>query len=390
MKRRALLGGAAVAGAAAVGGTVLGAAAAEAGHESDPAGSRSIEFHGPHQAGIEMEPQAHQSLLSLDLRDGVDADSVRRLLVLLTDDARRLAAGRAPLADLERELAAVPARLTVTFGFGPGLVAAVAGTAAVPQWLRPLPAYRTIDRLQSRWSGGDLLVQVAADDPTTVSHALRLLTRDAHAFATVRWRQDGFRHAANSHRPGTAMRNLFGQVDGTANEVPGSSGFARVVWRDDDPEAWLSGGTTLVVRRIAMNLDTWDAVGREGREFSVGRRLADGAPTTGGRPEDVPDLEAVDSLGFTVISRSAHVRRARPADESQRILRRGYNYDEADGAGLVFCAFQADLERQYLPIQARLAEHDALNAWTTPVGSAVFAIPGGVRPGGFVGEALFT
>lgn len=91
-----------------------------------------------------------------------------------------------------------------------------------------------------------------------------------------------------------------------------------------------------------------------------------------------------------MVGPAAHVRRARTGDDSQRIFRRGYNYDDADGTGLVFCAFQADLVRQFLPIQARLAELDALNAWTTPIGSAVFAVPAGVRPGGFVGEALFT
>src|SRR5690606_16735833 len=163
-------------------------------------------------------------------------------------------------------------------------------------------------------SGGDLLLQVAADDPTTVAHALRLLVRDARSFATVRWRQDGFRHAASSHRPGTAMRNLFGQVDGSANEEPGSRRFREIVWRDD-ADAGLDGGTTMVVRRIAMNLDTWDEVGRTGREFAIGRRLADGAPTTGGTEADDVDLDAVDERGFTVVGPAAHVRRARTDDD---------------------------------------------------------------------------
>lgn len=391
MKRRALFGGAAAVGAAAVGGAAIGGVVgAGATGDAEPAGRRTVSFHGVHQGGIEMEPQAHQTLVAFDLAEGTDADAVRRLLMLLTGDAERLTAGRAPLADLEPELAAVPARLTVTFGFGPGLVAAVRGQRAVPDWLGPLPAYRTIDRLESRWSGGDLLVQVAADDPTTVAHALRLLVRDSRAFATVRWRQDGFRHAANSHRRGTAMRNLFGQVDGSANDAPGSSAFDRIVWRDGSgDEAWLAGGSTMVVRRIAMNLDTWDEVGREGREFSIGRRLSDGAPTTGGTEADDPDLEATDERGFTVVGPSAHARRARTDDDTQRIFRRGYNYDDADGTGLVFTSFQADLRHQYLPLQARLAEHDALNAWTVPIGSAVFAIPGGIRPGEHVGAALF-
>lgn len=387
MKRRALFGGAAAVGAAAVGGAVLGSAAAPA-DAPRPHGTDTVPFHGRHQAGIATDAQAHQSLLAFDLVRGVDAEAVRRMLTLLTDDAERLTAGRAPLADIEPEMAAVPARLTVTFGFGPRLVRIVAGPTAVPAWLRPLPPYPTIDRLEERWNGGDLLVQVAAEDPTTVAHAVRMMVRDARAFATLRWRQDGFRHAAGTHRPGTTMRNLFGQIDGSANAVPGTEEFDRVVWRDG-PEEWLVGGTTMVVRRIAMDLDTWDEVGRTAREFSVGRRLSDGAPLTGGTETDDVDLDAVDERGFTVIGPAAHVRRARTDDPTQRIFRRAYNYDGVDGTGLVFTAFQADLEHQYLPMQARLAELDALNAWTTPIGSAVFAIPGGIAPGEHVGQALF-
>ena len=92
----------------------------------------------------------------------------------------------------------------------------------------------------------------------------------------------------------------------------------------------------------------------------------------------------------------------------ERILRRGYNYDEpvfnASGfsehgqisggisdAGLIFVAYQADPVAQFVPIQKRLEQLDMLNTWTVPVGSAVFAIPSGVREeGGYIGESLFT
>lgn len=90
------------------------------------------------------------------------------------------------------------------------------------------------------------------------------------------------------------------------------------------------------------------------------------------------------------------VRRARPEDGSQRIFRRAYNYDAAQGggeisdSGLIFVFYQADVERQFIPIQRRLDEMDMLNQWTTPVGSAVFAIPPGSREGGFIGEGLFA
>lgn len=43
-----------------------------------------------------------------------------------------------------------------------------------------------------------------------------------------------------------------------------------------------------------------------------------------------------------------------------------------------------------MPVQQRLAEKDLLNIWTTPVGSAVFAILPGAREGEILGEALLA
>ncbi len=36
-----------------------------------------------------------------------------------------------------------------------------------------------------------------------------------------------------------------------------------------------------------------------------------------------------------------------------------------------------------------MSKFDALNQFTTHVGSAVFACPGGIEPGRFVGQSLF-
>ena len=58
-------------------------------------------------------------------------------------------------------------------------------------------------------------------------------------------------------------------------------------------------------------------------------------------------------------------------------------------AGLVFMSFQANIARQFVPIQNRLDARDALNDWTSAIGSAVFAIPGGFAAGDWLGRALF-
>lgn len=396
--RRQFLFGGAVAGvgaAAAIGIDAAVTASASAGPEDAAAsvplnGDVVVPFHGPHQAGIDTDAQTHGTFLALDLLPETDREALRRMMRILTDDAARMTQGRAALADSEPELATAPARLTVTFGFGPGFVARAQGEA--PAWLAPLPAFG-IDRLRPEFSDGDLFVQVAADDPLTVAHASRMLLKDAKSFAGLRWIQHGFRRAHGSVRPGTTMRNLFGQVDGTSNPQPGTSDFDRLVW--DTGRGWLAGGTSVVVRRISMDLDKWDRLDRPGRDQSVGRFQSSGAPLTGSDEFDEPDFEAKSAIGFPVIPEFSHMRRARSENTAERIFRRGYNYDEPPGtgisdAGLVFVSFQADVERQFVPLQRRLDELDLLNEWTTPIGSAVFAVPPGCAEDGYIGETLLA
>ncbi|MEU4547380.1 Dyp-type peroxidase [Nonomuraea dietziae] len=375
ISRRGLLAG----GAATAVGALTGGAPAQA-----PGGTAAVTtpiepFDGVHQAGIATTPQTHAVFVGFDLLHKTSKEAIVRLLRLLTDDARRLTQGRPALADTEPELALAPARLTVTFGFGPGLFMA----AGLDSPVKALPAFTT-DRLQKRWSGGDLLVQICADDNLTVSHALRMIVKDARSFTRVRWTQRGFRQSA-----GTVNRNLMGQVDGTANPTD----LDRAVWIRDGP---LRGGTTLVLRRIRMELETWDAADRVAREFTIGRRLADGAPLTGRAERDEPDFEKVNALGFPVISEYAHIRRAHVSDPGMRILRRPYNYDDGlapDGrsdSGLLFASYQADIDHQFVPVQRNLAEADLLNEWITPIGSAVFAIPPGCSPSGWIGDSLLS
>ena len=398
LSRRSLLFGGAAAGA----GAAVALAADRTGVlppsrqvELDAAGlngARTVPFHGAHQAGIDTPIAAHTSFVALDLLPDTGADALGRMMRLLSDDAARLSAGEGALADTEPELAAVPAALTVTFGFGPELVRRAGGASAVPSWLAPLPDF-SIDALEDEWSGGDLLLVVSADDAVTVAHAVRMLLKDSRAFATVRWRQDGFRRAYGSEVSGTTMRNLFGQVDGTTNPEPGSAEFDRAVWSSD---RWLAGGTSLVLRRTRLDLDVWDEVDPVARGFAVGRRFHDGAPLTGSREADAPDFEATNAAGLSVISPVSHIARARPVEDHEVIFRRSYNYDLAptgssvSESGLVFASYQADVARQFTPIQRRLAEADLLNTWTTPIGSAVFAIPPGCEPGGFIGDTLLA
>jgi dye decolorizing peroxidase len=192
-----------------------------------------------------------------------------------------------------------------------------------------------------------------------------------------------------------AQRLTQGQVDGTVNPAAGTPEFNETVWDSGQFQPWLSGGTLMVIRRIRMDLDAWDELDRPSKEMTVGRRLDTGARLTGTRENDPVDLGAMRD-GIAVIPQNSHVALAHKRDAQERFLRRGYNYDDppepgqTTNSGLIFVAYQRDIDRQFLPVQRRLAQFDALNRWTMPIGSAVFVIPPGVRPGCYIGQQLLA
>ncbi|WP_348535843.1 Dyp-type peroxidase [Kocuria sp. JC486] len=421
--RRGFLIAGGTAGAGAAAGIGLGAAqragllgqdtgSADAGSAGEntaeaPVGARAEPYYGLRQAGIDTLPQSFATFIAIDLSEDTQRETVRRMMRVLTADAAKLTVGEAPVHDQEPELALNPSRLSVTFGFGARVFEIVAPDRA-PSWAGPLPAFG-IDQLEDRWNDGDLLIQLACEDTVTLAHAQRLLLKDVRGFGSVRWVQNGFRSVPGAEAADPpSMRNLFGQVDGTVDTQPGTDEHERIVWGRGDGafEPWITDGTSLVLRRIHMNLDTWDEADRPAREDAVGRKLDTGAPLTGTKERDEPDFEAVGTLGFKVIPEYSHMRRARHPDDRVRIHRRPYNYDlpvsDASGlakagsssggvsdSGLLFASYQADVNEQFVPIQRRLDDLDMLNVWTVPVGSAVFAIPPGCAEGGFIGDVLF-
>lgn len=406
--RRTVLAGAIGAGAGVAATVATQYAATTQKHEdtTPPLQNATVPFYGPRQAGIDTPAPSYASFIAINLNSGLDRDGVRRLLRILTADAARLTGGTPPITDQEPELAVVPAHLTVTFGFGERIFDIVAPDKK-PDWLKPLPAFPQIDQLQERWNDGDLLLQLCTDDRFTLAHAQRVLLKNIRTFGSVCWVQQGFRRAYGSESQGQTMRNLFGQVDGTINPSTQDGSMESFVWGNhEELSPWEEGGASLVIRRIHMNLDTWDQADRPAREDAIGRNLTNGAPLTGTQERDPADLSATNDLGFTVIAPYAHIRRAAAQKRVEQILRRGYNYDEpvhnasgfsehhkteggVSSSGLIFCSYQANPLTQFLPIQQRLAELDMLNTWTVPIGSAVFALPAGCSEGGFIGENLF-
>lgn len=388
--------------ATGVGATVAGVATATIGAELNAQALRqakdaqatavrdaSVPFLGAHQAGVELELQTFTNFLSFQVDPQLTIVDFERWMRLLTDDISRLSGGQPVLADAQPQLALGPARLTVTLGLGPDLFSVLSIEGLRPEGFAQIPAQK-IDKLQDEFSGGDLLLHVSADDPIVLSHAVRALIRDSLPFAKIKWSQQGFSNAQGVTPGGVRQRNLMGQVDGTDNPELGSKNFSETVWIDAETteQPWLVGGTQLVLRRIAMNLDTWDKLGRDEKERVIGRNLQNGAPLGQTNETDIPDFNARKPNGLPQIPNFAHIRHASARTPSEIFFRRPFNYETGVSAtghpdvGLLWTAYARDLTKQYLPVQERLSKVDMLNLWTTPIGSSVWLIPPGVAEEG--------
>ena len=394
LSRRGLLG---LAGAGAVG-LGLGAAGAGAATDERP-GAPAVPFHGAHQAGITTAVQAHLHLASFDVTTD-DRAALARLLRRWTAAAEELTAGRevgggatgeplAPPDDTGEAVGHDPARLTLTFGVGPSLFDDRFGLRERrPAALADLPAFSK-DALEPGRCGGDLVVQACADDPQVAVHAIRTLSRLAAGRAAVRWAQLGFGRASTTSAGGATPRNLFGFKDGTANLTANETGALREhVWADAaDGADWMAGGSYLVARRIRMTVETWDRTPLQEQEQLTGRTKREGAPLGGAREHDPVDPAALPA--------DSHVALAHPsAHGGARMLRRGYSFvDGTDGlghldAGLLFLAYQRDPRRAFVPVQAALARSDRMMEYIRHTGSSLWAVPPGVRPGGWWGDTL--
>ncbi|MEU5824183.1 iron uptake transporter deferrochelatase/peroxidase subunit [Streptomyces sp. NPDC047803] len=405
--RRALLGwgGAGLAlGAAAAG---VGVAAARSGDGGDAPAADSgaaVPFHGAHQAGIATAVQDRLHFAAFDVTTEDRAELVA-LLKEWTRAAERMTAGHAvgdgaygglaeaPPDDTGEALGLRPSRLTLTIGFGPSLFAKdrFGLEDRRPAALVDLPKFPG-DNLDRSRSGGDLCVQACADDPQVAVHAIRNLARIGMGRTAIRWSQLGFGKTSSTTPDAQTPRNMLGFKDGTRN-ISGTdtAALGKHVWaaKGDGPD-WMTGGSYLVARRIRMHIETWDRTSLQEQEDVFGRDKGEGAPVGRSKERDEPFLKAMLP--------TAHVRLAHPdSNNGATILRRGYSFtDGTDGlgrldAGLFFLAYQRDTRKAFVPLQRRLAAHDALNEYIQHVGSAHFAVPPGVRDkGDWWGRALFS
>ena len=405
-RRGFLLGGVAVAGAG-VGGLVGHVADPE---KATPAPADRVSFYGDRQAGIATPPQQRLAFAAYDLVT-TDRAALQQLLKTWTDAAAAMCAGQmvpgdsttpaAPPADTGEAAGLSPANLTVTIGFGPSLFDGRFGLAGKrPAALADLPRFPK-DQLDPRDSNGDLCIQACADDPVVAFHAIRNLARLGRGTVTMRWSQLGFGKAASTSAAEETPRNLFGFKDGTRNiETSDAAGMDQHVWvGGESDQPWMRGGSYLVSRRIRMKIEAWDRDYLSDQEAVFGRAKVSGAPLTGTGEHDAPDFAATGPDGQPAIPMDSHMRLAAHENNGGvRILRRGYSYTDGMfsdsgelNAGLFFIAYQKDPRTQFVPLQRKLAQNDALNEYIEHVGSGLFACPHGVStPGDFWGSALFA
>ena len=93
-------------------------------------------------------------------------------------------------------------------------------------------------------------------------------------------------------------------------------------------------------------------------------------------------------------------------NDGAEILRRGYSYNDGVNftaerwppwrqgmeydAGLLFICYQRDPRTGFIKIFENMAKFDMLNQFVTHIGGGLFACPGGVREGEFIGQRLFA
>lgn len=391
VSRRGVLTGTALAGGMAAA-AFAGAQVAPRPQTARSLGDRQIPFDGPHQAGILAPYATHGWFIAFDLEPHVDVPHLRSLLRTWTSAARLLTVGHPPPGDDAMATGYGPASLTVMVGFGSTLLRRLGEQFPVD----PIPAFPS-DRLDPARSGGDLGVLLTADDAVVVAHALRTLTRLARGAAHVRWQMTGF-STSDGIVNGTSStpRNLMGQLDGTGNPRPGDPGFEQHIFLGPTAQpTWMRGGSYLVFRRIRMLLDDWDTLSRQRQEQVIGRRKDTGAPLSGGTEFTPFDLDKQNPDGSLAIGPAAHVRQAAPqSNEGVTILRKGFSYydgalpDGSPDAGLLFMAFQADPAQGFTRIQQRLSLTDDLSRFIQHTSSALFAVPPGTEPGGYLGQTL--
>jgi deferrochelatase/peroxidase EfeB len=411
--RRRLLLGLGAAGGMLAGSLVPAAAAEPEGpHVTDaPPSDHTQErqpYLGQHQAGITSARPASGMIAAFDVLAQTPPD-LERLFRTVTQRIAFLTQGGTP-PELDPKFPpsdsgilgpeVSPDNLTITVSLGNSMFDDRFGLAAhKPARLSRMVAFHN-DALEADLCHGDLTLQLCANTIDTTIHALRDIVKALPDLLLLRWKQEGSVPVLPPKAAGAkeSARNFLGFRDGSAN--PDSSKAAlmdQIVWVQpgSDEPAWAAGGSYQAVRIIRNFVERWDRTPLQEQQNIIGRQKATGAPLDGKIEHDVPDYAA--DLEGKRTPLDAHIRLANPrghGTDANLILRRPFNYSNGVtkagqlDQGLLFIAYQADLEKGFITVQNRL-KNEPLEEYIKPVGGGYFfTLPGAVNDTDFLGRTL--
>ncbi|OYQ85208.1 iron uptake transporter deferrochelatase/peroxidase subunit [Wohlfahrtiimonas chitiniclastica] len=368
----------------------------------------TVPAFGIHQAGI-ITPEPKESIfmafnLLVKTRDELDTlfQKLSKRIAYLTvpqtldhDDDRQFPPKESGL--LGGQL--LPDQLTITLSVGSSLFDDRFGLAPLkPKHLIAMSNFPN-DRLDPKWCGGDLVLQLCANSKEILIYALRdIMKHHYHEMAPL-WKMDGFLPARDIETQSTPI-NLFGFKDGTGNAPSNDAALMNdIVWvteKNKEP-AWCLNGSYQAIRLIRFNLEFWDRTPLEDQENDFGRIKHSGAPIGMMHEHDDPQF-ALDPHGDRVLFDS-HMRRAEPRVPhrySAPLRRRSYSYSLGltDSGlldmGLIFVSYQNDLNQGFIKTQKRL-NGEPLERYIEPFGGGYFfALPGMNNPNEYLGQSLFV
>jgi deferrochelatase/peroxidase EfeB len=412
--RRRLLMGLGVAGGAVVANLGQARAAEEPKQAADaPISDKTHErqpFFGVHQSGVVNPRPAAGMIAAFDVL-ATTPSQVERLFKTLTERIAFLMKGGTPPAVDPKFpppdsgiLGPVipPDNLTMTVSLG-------ASFFTDRDWLSPQkPKLLSVmtrfpnDALDPALCHGDLSLQICANSTDATIHALRDILKNTPDLMVLRWKQEGSVPVLPARPDGVreSARNFLGFRDGTANpDSQDSALMDRVVWVGEGggEPAWAAGGSYQVARIIRNFVERWDRTPLGEQERIFGRRKATGAPFMGHVENDLPNYDNDPDGKITPLD--AHIRLANPRTAEAKanlILRRPFNYSNGVtkagqlDQGLLFIAYQADLEKGFVTVQNRLSG-EPLEEYIKPVGGGYFfTLPGVVDEKDFLGRRLLV
>ncbi|HSV82907.1 MAG TPA: Dyp-type peroxidase [Ramlibacter sp.] len=241
----------------------------------------------------------------------------------------------------------------VVVGLGPQLVDALG--VRIPD-LHEFPADFAGHGVKVPATPGTLWCWVRGEDLGHLLHLTRKVQKALAPVFGVRHVVDAFRHALGESGHG---RDLTGFEDGTENPT-GDDAIAAAFVQGQGPG--LDGASHVAVQQWVHDLDAFEALGDQERDFHIGRRLSDNEEL-----EDAPE--------------TSHVKRTAQEsfDPEAFVLRRSMPWMMSMQAGLMFVAFGKS-HKAFEQQMRRMAGQedgatDAIFKISKPVSGAYFWCP---------------